>query len=231
MICSWRTAFNHIGSKIWCEGKNETGYSNLVSHIEQEHSKVRNISSSTKCGRLFPWIWLIVMGLLPFSGVSNMYIRQLISIETIGYDTLMKYEHRLTSVVQEQENNFFRETFTSFSSPVVTGQRIIWQFMRSRHRGKHMGYGYILLTIGPFEHERSLSTDELYKYIIFTYSVCRKAWSTVTGIVGVNCSVNKSLLSKASDGLSTAIGTSPTLPIRNVSYRTHILSSISTVLC
>lgn len=199
------------GSNVWicnCGVRrtvNGMGFSNLVSHIKQVHlssvstSKIE-IDFNTKTGKIYSWLRMVTIGLLPFSSVSNEKLLPFVCMEKITYNSFTKYMHKLTKIVEEKIRNILPDEFCLIFDGWTKQTTHFIAVFATFSSSNELGYDSVLLGFGPFENETSLGTSELYKYLSFTLSIYKKTWDNVTAVVGDNCSVNKSLANRLTCG-------------------------------
>lgn len=85
--------------------KSGLGYTNLVSHIQQSHVQKQESTLSvysSKAGKIYAWLRIICLSLLPFSTVENKNIIPFMVMEPICYNTFIKYLNHLTEVVEKK---------------------------------------------------------------------------------------------------------------------------------
>lgn len=208
---------NALGGSTWtcfCGARrvqNGTGYSNLVSHVQNAHGdylhalevgtvpETREGTStfcwSSKTKQLFAWLDLIVMGLLPFSFCDKPCITRNMREPSIAVNTLKKYMIALTTLVESKISDILPDKFAVVLDGWSAGDTHYIAIFATFPQRPGPGFRRFLLAFSPMGDETRLDAAEHKTLLDFVLSVFGKTCANVVCISGDNCSTNKSFAS------------------------------------
>lgn len=191
------------------------GYTNLVDHVRRDHpdelrdflaavgkGEVSISSASTKGHSIFfrkqtvhlhGWIHFVVMGLQPFSIVSNPVLCQHTKYDTITLPTLNKYLGRLTKAVEVKISKLLPEKFSIVLDGWTSSSTHYVAIFATFPSDSEINYDKILLGFSPFESEESQDSESHVNFINYVLSVFDKSVANVVAMTGDNCNTNKKM--------------------------------------
>jgi len=188
--------------------KPNTGYSNLMTHVRNQHPKwleeqavtqpqitrhtTTSITSTTKTAKnVHGWLEWVCIGLKPFSFVEETLTRRYSNLAPITAPTLKKYMEKVTKAVeraisQELPNRFalaidgWTKSSTHFIAIFATYP-------------KQDSYATALLTFTPLGEETSFTAEDHLEAVKFCLETYNKDLSNVVALIADHASVNLAL--------------------------------------
>ena len=193
----------NLCDKDYCTNKD--GYTNLKNHIEKCHPnefedfKQRigvtkradfEFGFPKKTRKIAAWLEIVMMCLLPFSTVTNLYMRKHSAHDGISVNTLKKYMHLLTSHVEKRISHALPEKFGLVFDGWSSNDTHFVALFATYPSSRACGFDKVLLGFSPMGEEESLDSVSHVEYIEFVLSIFKKTLANVVAISGDNCAVN-----------------------------------------
>lgn len=176
------------------------GYSNLTHHIHSKHdehiqdrksaslARKQLVSSAlsfqARTGAAHAWIEAVVLCLQPFSFVENRIMRKHFNHENISVDSLMKYMHLLTKLVESHIGTMLPDKFCVVFDGWAGGDTHYVAVFATFTSNMPFGFNYELLALAPMGDEDSLNAAEHFEFLEFVLDVYGKKFSNVAALVG-----------------------------------------------
>lgn len=187
--------------------KNPTGWTNLINHVNKDHSDAVALLSKTpildqanllrffmpkKGKNIFGWMEIVILGLRPFSCVEDKILQRYSNLEPICIETLMKYVDKIVLQVEKKITDILPDRFALVFDGWSCSDTHYVALFATYPFDNVEGYESVLLAFSPMGDEKSLDAAEHYKFIKKTLELFKKSLDNVVAFIADNCSTNKS---------------------------------------